>query len=57
MILKNTYEVQLNKEYKRIHFLHAAYNDTFVFLATLSGKKDGVVHLDQKGKVLFEALF
>lgn len=53
MILSNTYEVRLEKTYKKILFLHAAFNDTFVFLAIISNKKEAIVHVDTKGKVLF----
>lgn len=57
MILNKTYEVKLIKKYKKILYLHAAFNDTFVFLALITDRRDGVVHVDAKGKVIFEAYF
>ena len=57
MILCNTYEVKLKKIYNQILFLHAAYNNTFVFLGMLTPRKDGVVHVDSKGNILFEKQF
>lgn len=53
MILSTSYSVKLPKKYRNILYLHAACNDTFVFLGMLVDRKDGLVHVDSQGKVLF----
>lgn len=53
MILSNSYDIKLNKTYRKILYLHAAFKDTFVFLALISDRKDGVAHVDKTGKILF----
>jgi len=53
MILSNSYELTLAKRYRKILYLHAAFNETFVFLALISDRRDGVVHIDKQGKILF----
>lgn len=53
MILSKSYDVKMAKKYKKIQYLHAAFNDTFVFLALITDRRDGVVHVDSKGKVIF----
>ncbi len=53
MILTNSSEVKLSKTYRKILYLHAAYNETFVFLALITDRKDGVAHVDSKGTLLF----
>lgn len=49
MILNNTFSVRLAKKFTKILYLYAAYNDTFVFLALITDKKDGVVHVNKEG--------
>ena len=57
MILDNHYSVKLKKRVAKILFLYAAVNETFVYLALIGEKKDGVVHVNKKGEVLFEHYF
>jgi hypothetical protein len=57
MILSNEYSVKLPKKYKTILFLHAASKETFVFLAMLTPRRDGMAHVDSQGKILFECAF
>jgi uncharacterized protein YjiK len=42
---------------KKILFLYTAFNETFVFLALITERKDGIVHVDKQGKVLFQHFF
>jgi hypothetical protein len=57
MILNNSFSVKLAKRYTKILYLYAACNDSFVFLALISDKKDGVVHVSKEGQILFEHEF
>lgn len=57
MILNASYSVKMTKQYKKILYLYAAANETFVFLALISERRDGLVHVDKNGKVLFEHYF
>lgn len=50
MILNSSYHVKLDKTIKKILYLYPAYNDTFVFLALVNDRQDGVVHVDKNGK-------
>ena len=57
MILAQSHTVKLSKIIKKILYLYPAFNETFVFLALLSQREDGIVHVDSNGKILFQHKF
>jgi hypothetical protein len=57
MIVSKTYEVQMERPVRSVLFLHAAKDDTFMMLVMLSPGKDAVLHMDSKGKILFQHAF
>lgn len=57
MIFSSRYEVKLPIVIRKILYLHAAYNETFVFLCLIVDRKDAIIHVDKEGKILFKHLF
>jgi hypothetical protein len=58
MLLKNTSDkIALPKTYRKILYLYPAFNNTYVFLGVAGLRQDCVVHVDSKGKILFEHIF
>ena len=57
MILNDHYQIHLTKKYSKILYLYASFNDTFVFLAFTSNRKEMVVHVNSSGETLFQYEF
>ena len=57
MILSNSYKVNMKQSYKKILYLHAALDKTFVFLALQGFNTDVLVHVDLDGNILFTHKF
>lgn len=47
----------MERTVRSVLFLHAAKDDTFLMLVMLSPGKDAVLHVDSKGKFLFQHIF
>ena len=57
MILSNTFEVKMEMSVRIVVSLHAAQTDTFLMLVVLNSGKDAVLHIDSRGKLLFQHEF
>lgn len=54
MLLTRRYDVILEKTYAKMLYLSSSCEETFCFLAMRASHKNVFVHVDSKGKVLFE---
>ena len=57
MLMSKSTKVKLEKTYEKIFYLHEAYNDTLVFLASLGVRQDALVHVNKRGKQLYRYKF
>ena len=54
MLLKQTYNLKLQQEVKKILCFSVAHNNTYVFVRMdAPGERESIVHVDADGKVLF----